>query len=92
MEGQGQDMDEQAVVEGWPVDEIDSVGVALFEMIADLNIPIILGVLGLCRAITMIGSPEDLDMACKAIDKLAEIPYQESMFDVDVDPEDEDGV
>ncbi len=83
-------MEDEIEVEGYTLDAIDEVGVYMFEQLAELGVPIKLAVLGLCRAITMIGSPEDLDVACKAIDTLSEHPYVDNAeFLVDEDPEDE---
>lgn len=58
---------------GYPLDEIDALGKEIFTTLADQGISVRFSLLGLCRAITLIGSDEDIDLACITIDRLAEL-------------------
>ena len=60
---------------GYDIAEINTIADEIFQGVVELNIPNRLAILGLCRAITIIGSEVDLDMACRYIDQLSEIPY-----------------
>jgi hypothetical protein len=74
---------------GFDILEIDDVAHDLLHFLAEMGLPPKLTVLGLCRAITILSSDEDLDHACRLIDELSEIDYTASDFD-DIGWEDED--
>jgi hypothetical protein len=52
--------------------EIDDTAKELIQTLCDLDIPNIIAVQALCKAIVMIAAPEDLDNACRWIDEYAE--------------------
>lgn len=79
---------------GFSLEEIDEVAAEVFSTLAEERIPLKLCILSLCRTITMMGSEEDLDMACMVIDRLRELTddpegYTEDELLEEVD-EDED--
>lgn len=60
-------------IEGWSIDRIDDTAYELIQALSEMGIPSTLGFLGLCRALTILGDDEDLDMACKLIDDFSEL-------------------
>ena len=69
------------------IDEINSVAWELLQTLSELDAPVPLAIQGLCRAITLIGTQEDLDNACRLIDDMAEL---ETEFDNEFNDRDSD--
>lgn len=63
------------LIQGYSLDEIDSLAKDMIQLICEYDAPIELGIIGLCRAIVMVGTAEDLDSACRLIDELSELPF-----------------
>lgn len=64
--------DEPASVYGHSLDDIDEIASEVFSLLADQHLTSRLSVLALCRAIAMIGTEEDLDVACAVIDQFSD--------------------
>ena len=60
--------------QGFNLEDIDEVTIEILNTLEQLEPHPKLAVLALCRAIADIGTPEDLDIACRTIDEMAEIP------------------
>jgi hypothetical protein len=78
---------------GYTLEEIDELGAEIFQLVVEEQVPIRLAILGLCRAITMLGTDEDMDLACMMIDRLREMVAEENFIesdDFDEEEEDED--
>ena len=58
---------------GFSMDEIDEIAAEVFTSLAEERVPVKLSILALCRAITMLGTEEDMDMACLMIDRIREL-------------------
>lgn len=58
---------------GYALDEIEEVAAEIFETVAEAHVPATMAILALCRAITLIGSESDLDLACLMIDQLRDV-------------------
>lgn len=81
--------DEKVSLYGYTLDEIDDLAAEVFQLLVDEQVPIRLGILALCRAITMLGTEEDMDLACLMIDKLKEIVGDELYVEEDEEEDDE---
>lgn len=60
---------------GYHIDEIDEVAQDLLQILSDLDVPVTLGVLALSRAISAIGSEQELDEAARVIDQFRDVPF-----------------
>lgn len=84
-------MDERRLLYGYDLDEVEEVAAELFQTIAEAQVPVTFAILALCRTITMIGTEEDLDLACIMIDQLRELSMDNHDFG-DIEEEvDEEG-
>ena len=63
------------LLKGYLIDEVDDLAKEVIQLFAEVDTPTDLGILALCRAIVMLGTPEDLDVACRVIDELSEVPF-----------------
>ena len=61
------------IINGFKLEEVDNVARDVLQAFAEWGIPPKLALLSLCRCITIIGSPEELDLACKIIDDLSTV-------------------
>lgn len=77
------------IVGGYDIGEIDSIAQDLFQLICEMQIPIPLAALALCRTLTMVGDEQDLDIACSMIDRFVEIPFGGYVIDDDILIDDE---
>ena len=68
-------------LKGYTLDDIDSSATDLIQSICELGIPPDLAFIALCRAIVMLGSTDDLDVACRIIDELSDVPFERLEFD-----------
>ncbi len=59
---------------GLDMDDVDEVAREIHDVLDTLGITPKLALIALCRTISDRGLPEDLDMACRIIDELSEIP------------------
>jgi len=81
-------MEERRLLYGYDLDEVDETASELFAVIAEAQVPTTFAILALAKAISLIGSEEELDLACIMIDQLREAAEDEQ-FDID-EEEDED--
>lgn len=86
-------MTDNATIKGYDIDEIDEIARDVFQLLTEQGVDINLSILGLCRAITILADEEQLDYACRMIDVLSEVPYDEGDYEDDLewDEEEEDG-
>lgn len=77
---------------GYDLEEINTAAEEVLNTISELSIPQPLAILALCRAIVNLGTEYDLNVACKIIDDMAELPKikEEYEYDTDRDAGDED--
>ncbi len=73
---------------GFSADEIDQAARDILQSAEDLELPLSLMLLALCRAITVIASEEEIDTACILIDELKD--NVEDEYDYDVREEEDD--
>ncbi len=73
----------------YSADEIDQYARDILQVAEDMELPISLMLLSLCRAITIIGSEEELDVACLLIDELRD-DDDDTEYDYDIEDEEED--
>lgn len=59
----------------YTIEDIDEAARDLLQALSDLDLPVPLAIAACCRVITVIGTQEDLDTACKLIDDLQAIPF-----------------
>jgi hypothetical protein len=83
-------MDDIKTLYGYSTDEIDELAAELFAVIAEAQVPITLAVLSLCKAITMVGNDDDLDLACMMIDQLKEMADEGEPYELELHEDDED--
>lgn len=79
--------DLEARFKGYDMSQIDDVAAELFQFLVEMDISVPLSILGLCRAITIVGEKSDLDAACRVIDEFSEIPFL--AVELDIDEEDD---
>ena len=60
-------------INGYSLEEIDDVSKDLLQTLSEVGVNPTLALLALCRSITIIGSPEELDLACRIIDDFSGI-------------------
>ena len=83
----GWKMSHSNLIHGYDLDEIDEVAQEIFQVIAEQQVPSRLAIAALCRTIVMMGTDEDLDLACSMIDRIADI-VEEDRYTVEEDAED----
>lgn len=74
---------------GYDLDDIDGIAANLFQVIAEEQIPTTLAILALCRAITMLGTEEDMDLACVMIDQIRDMTKEDEEYVEEAEVEDE---
>ncbi len=62
---------------GYDQDEIDQYAREILHQLMDLDLPIPLILLSLCRAITIVATEEELDTACLMLDEMRDLPTDE---------------
>lgn len=60
-------------LKGFLLDEIDDAARDIIQHLAEIETPSAMCLLALCRAIVMV-NPDQLDIACRVIDELSEVP------------------
>ncbi len=73
---------------GYTNDEVDQYARDILQMLEDVELPISLMLLSLCRAITIVGTEEELDVCCALIDELRD--SDEEDYNYDIEEEDDD--
>lgn len=71
---------------GYSMDEVDQYARDLLQLLEDTEVPVPLMLLSLCRAITIVGTEEELDVSCLLIDELRD---DEEDFNYDVEDDDD---
>lgn len=71
------------IYRGYDVDEIDDAAGEVLSTIDELSIDPKLALFALCRAIVLMGDQNSLDMACRIIDELSEVPQAHEVIDYD---------
>ena len=61
----------------YTIDEVDTIAKELIAQLQDTGVGMPLAVLGLCRALVMCSTTDELDGVCATIDRLAELPFDE---------------
>lgn len=61
----------KSLLKGYLSDEINDVAAELVQHLMEGETPSDLGLLALCRAIVMVSSQDDLDLACRIIDEMS---------------------
>lgn len=77
---------------GYSTDEIDSYAREVLQSLLDMELPLPLIMLALCRAITVIATDQELDMASSLLDELKEADiddFRDILGDADDDSDSE---
>lgn len=66
----------KSLLRGFLQDEVDDAAKDIIQHLAECETPSAMCLLALCRAVVMISTVEELDLACRVIDEMSEIPLE----------------